>query len=429
MASTAAIDPAHKARLKVMCDTWKGDLLGNCVPFWLKSSLDTECGGFFTCLDEDGSVLDQAKYHWLQGRHVWMYARLYNSLSEADDGVTAAMRESWFSAAELGMSFLDKAKRDDGMLFFSTTREGEGLHYQRKPYTAVFYILAHLEFYQAIQTRKADGHACAHDGDALIAKAMALFEKFRTWIDNPELCGRPPAPTGAKRMSVLGEVMCLSGMCEEFIAKLPDQRGRFMPFVEDAMKRVVNHFDDERSIFMEVVDAEHGIDHSSMTGRAFNPGHSIEVAWFLLHLCDLSPNEALADMAITVLDGSLKIGWDTPEHNGGILYMMDILGKPMLDTTVTATHKLWWPHCEALYACVLAFRRTKDPKWLDWLEVVHKYIYDHFCDDKEGGGEWFGYLNRDGTVFNACKGGNYKGMYHVSRCLLYCFQVVEKMIE
>ena len=40
-----------------------------------------------------------------------------------------------------------------------------------------------------------------------------------------------------------------------------------------------------------------------------------------------------------------------------------------------------------------------------------------------------GYLNRDGTVFNACKGGNYKGMYHVSRCLLYCFQVVEKMIE
>ena len=40
-----------------------------------------------------------------------------------------------------------------------------------------------------------------------------------------------------------------------------------MPFVEDAMKRVVNHFDSERKIFMEVVDAETGIDHSSMTGR------------------------------------------------------------------------------------------------------------------------------------------------------------------
>ena len=33
--------------------------------------------------------------------------------------------------------------------------------------------------------------------------------------------------------------------------------------------------------------------------------------------------------------------------------MMDILGKPILDTTVTATNKLWWPQSEALYACTL----------------------------------------------------------------------------
>ena len=35
-------------------------------------------------------------------------------------------------------------------------------------------------------------------------------------------------------------------------------------------------------------------------------------------------------MAIEVLDGSLKNGWDTEEHNGGILYMMDILGIILL---------------------------------------------------------------------------------------------------
>ena len=42
-------------------------------------------------------------------------------------------------------------------------------------------------------------------------------------------------------------------------------------------------------------------------------------------------------------------------YNGGILYMMDVLGKPLLDTTVTATNKLWWPQCEALYATMLAY--------------------------------------------------------------------------
>ena len=42
----------------------------------------------------------------------------------------------------------------------------------------------------------------------------------------------------------------------------------------------------------------------------------------------------------------------------------------------------------------------------------------HLCD-ADGGGEWFGYLRRDNTVFNRCKGGNYKGFFHVPRCLLF----------
>jgi mannose/cellobiose epimerase-like protein (N-acyl-D-glucosamine 2-epimerase family) len=53
----------------------------------------------------------------------------------------------------------------------------------------------------------------------------------------------------------------------------------WMPYVEDAMRRVVKHFDTERKCFMETVDPVTGVDHSSMGGRFFNPGHSIEVAW------------------------------------------------------------------------------------------------------------------------------------------------------
>lgn len=38
-----------------------------------------------------------------------------------------------------------------------------------------------------------------------------MFEKFRLWIDDPTLCGRPAAPPGTKVMSQLGVVMCLAG--------------------------------------------------------------------------------------------------------------------------------------------------------------------------------------------------------------------------
>ena len=51
---------------------------------------------------------------------------------------------------------------------------------------------------------------------------------------------------------------------------------------------------------------------------------------------------------------------------------------PLLDATVTSDGKLWWPHTEALIALTMAFTRTKDVKWLDWLEKVHKYSYDTF---------------------------------------------------
>ena len=48
---------------------------------------------------------------------------------------------------------------------------------------------------------------------------------------------------------------------------------------------------------------EHGVDLSTPQGRFFNPGHSIEVAWFLLHMCEVVPDDALSELALNVLEG------------------------------------------------------------------------------------------------------------------------------
>ena len=74
---------------------------------------------------------------------------------------------------------------------------------------------------------------------------------------------------------------------------------------------------------------------------------------------------------------------------------------------------------------MLAYERTRDEKWLGWLRRVHEYIYTHLCDAR-GGGEWFGYLRADNSVFNACKGGNYKGFFHVPRCLLLSWRAAQR---
>ena len=191
--------------------------------------------------------------------------------------------------------------------------------------------------------RYIEGKSCAGcDADTHLEIAISMFDRFREWIDDPTLCGQLPLQEGTKPTSVLGEVMCLASLSEEFIGKLPARRDRFLPFVDDAMRRVVVHFDPDRKIFLESADPVHGVDYSTMSGRFFNPGHSIEVAWFVLHLCRLRPSERHRKMALEALEGSLMLGWDAEEYHGGLRYMLDVLGKPLLDATVTADAKLWW---------------------------------------------------------------------------------------
>ena len=40
-------------------DTYRDGLLSDTLPFWLKHGVDREQGGFLTCLDRDGSVVDR----------------------------------------------------------------------------------------------------------------------------------------------------------------------------------------------------------------------------------------------------------------------------------------------------------------------------------------------------------------------------------
>ncbi len=135
---------------------------------------------------------------------VWTLSRMYNSF--APPVVPDETRESWYVAAAAGARFLNKAMREDGTLWFSTSESGdEGLHFQRRPFTAVFYILGSLEFYQILRTRKAEGKDAQDDPSAYAEQALLMFAKFRAWIDDATLVGRPPPPKGSDAYSNLGE--------------------------------------------------------------------------------------------------------------------------------------------------------------------------------------------------------------------------------
>ncbi|MDR1506499.1 MAG: AGE family epimerase/isomerase, partial [Treponema sp.] len=71
------------------------------------------------------------------------------------------------------------------------------------------------------------------------------------------------------------------------------------------------------------------------------------------------------------------------------------------------------------------YRLTKDRKLAVWFEILQKYIWDHFRDEKYP--EWYGYLNRRGEVLFPFKGGKWKGCFHVPRALLRIWKTLEAL--
>lgn len=385
-------------KLEGLKSIYKENLSQSVIPFWYNNSPDWKNGGTFSCLDRDGTIYDTKKYIWLVGRSAWMFSRIYNEFSQDS---------KFLDVATLGIDFLRKHARDKlGRYYFSLTHHGMPWFYQRKPYSAVFAMLAYLEYY------KVSGKPEYKE------EAVQLFRKINEWIDDPAKLGRPEL-AGVPPVSNLANVMVMAGMAVE-LAGIENDPG-YTEVMKMALERCKLHFNTDLKILMENVPFDSKTDIRQWPeGRFFNPGHSIEVAWFIMRLMKYFPGSETLKLALEVLEGSLSFGWD--KKHGGIYYFMDIEGKPTLQ--LESGMKLWWPHTEAIYALILAFRLTGDKKWIDWLEKVHDYAFNHFVDWKEGG--WFGYCDRYGNLTHTSKGGNYKGFFHVPRMLLFSIQEIDR---
>ena len=75
---------------------YKNQLLNDTVPFWFPRSFDDEYGGFLLMRDEDGSLIDDDKAVWIQGRATWLLATLYNTVEK---------KQEWLDGAKLGLFF------------------------------------------------------------------------------------------------------------------------------------------------------------------------------------------------------------------------------------------------------------------------------------------------------------------------------------
>ena len=385
---------------KALAAQYKSELLDRVMPFWMEKSIDAEYGGFFTCLERDGTVFDTDKFIWLQGRQVWMLATLYNKV---------APRQDWLDAAIAGADFLMKYGHDGHFnWYFSLDRAGHPLV---EPYNIFSYTFAVIAF----------GQLYLATGNPVYAEvAKKTFDIVLSKKDNPKGKWSKAAP-GARATKSFDLPMILCNVSLEIESLL--QPDFLKETIENCIHEVMDVFyRPELDMIVEHVGKDGSL-VDSFEGRLQNPGHAIEAMWFIMDLGRRLGRRDLIEKAVHIALREIEYGWD--EQYGGIFYFLDRLGHPQQQ--LEWDQKLWWVHIETLITTLKGYELTGNEDCLRWFMRVHEYVWSHFVDPEYP--EWFGYLNRRGEVLLSLKGGKWKGCFHVPRGLMQCYQTLENLAK
>ena len=389
-----------KTDLQNLGTFYSQQLLHDTVPFWFPRSMDEENGGYLLMRDHDGSLLDDDKAVWIQGRTAWLLATLYN---------TVEPKEEWLQGAKSGIDFLNKYCFDtDGRMFFHVTKTGEPIRKRRYFFSETFAVIANAAY------AKASGDETAAE------KARYLFGKCIDYATIPGLL--EPKFTSTRPTKGIGVPMILMNTAQQLRETIGDPRCDEL--IDQFIQEIETDFvkDDIQCVMEQVAPDGSIIDH--IDGRTLNPGHAIEGAWFILHEAKYRNNDPhLIALGCKMLDYMWERGWD--KEFGGIFYFRDVYDRPVQE--YWQDMKFWWPHNEVIIATLLAYTLTGDEKYAKWHKMVHDYAYIHFHDKENG--EWFGYLHRDGSVAQTAKGNLFKGPFHLPRQEWYCSQLMKEVAE
>jgi N-acylglucosamine 2-epimerase len=393
-----------KQHLIDLKEFYTNQLLQDTIPFWFPRSFDKEYGGFLLMRDADGSLIDDDKAVWIQGRATWLLSTLYNTVEKKQDPVAIG----WLEGATLGYEFLNKYCFDsDGQMFFHVTRDGKPIRKRRYFFSETFYVIA------------AAAYARATGDEQAAANAKKIFAECIAYADGVKKL--PSKFTDTRPAKGIGVPMIMINTAQQLRETIGDERcdnwiSKWITEIETDFVK-----DDIRCVMEQVATDGSIIDH--IDGRTLNPGHAIEGAWFILAEAKHRNNDPhLIELGCKMLDYMWERGWDT--EYGGILYFRDVYNKPVQE--YWQDMKFWWPHNEAIIATLLAYLMTGNEKYAQWHKWVHDYAYSHFHDKKNG--EWFGYLHRDGSIAQTAKGNLFKGPFHLPRQEWYCMKILNEYL-
>jgi N-acylglucosamine 2-epimerase len=380
------------------------------MPFWIRHSIDWQNGGMWTCLADDGSILNRDKYIWSNARGLWTFSALVNRVADTyPDQVGAKVKDIWQRAADNQYSFLKHCGRDEkGYWVFVVDEAGEQVVVGEDSIVVdAFAIYGLVEYFR--MTGDDEALDIAHQTANTCLERLARPGTYKT--------APYPTPPGMRPQR---EAMQFSLMFCELGHELGDETllDAGLQYGQD----VLDHFyRTDRQVLLEYL----GLDNSvwdTPAGRAMVPGHAIESLWFQIHNFTRIGDTDRARQAAGAMHACFEKGWD-PEY-GGLFLGIDVQGiEPPY--WKNAEKKIWWPFTEAICGALLAYEQLGEDWCLEWYWNCHDWAFAHFPDKKHG--EWTQKLDRRGNKIEDLIALPVKDPYHLPRGLIVAIETLERL--
>ena len=389
---------------------WIQEQLDGCISFWLKNGMDTEHGGVYTCLDREGKIYSTDKSVWMQGRCAWMFSYLC---------ATYGVKQEWLDAAKSCLDFMEAhcINREAGdRMYFQVTADGKPLRQRRYCFSEGFYAIANAEYY-----------GVTGDTECLARARRAyqlIYDLNNGLIIDPTGLG-PKGIPGVRDGRALADPMIFLNIISVLRRVDPANIAEYDTYAAEAAEIILKyHVKPEMKCTLENVGLNGEFWGDVTVGRIVNPGHDIECSWFLMEYANYLGDKDLHAKGEMVFNNAIEAGWD--KEYGGLLYFIDCLGNP--PESYEHDMKLWWPHNEIMIAALMAYRDTRDEKYLVWFNKTIDYCKEYLADPVYG--EWYGYLRRDGKpTMPSTKGSTFKGPFHLPRALAMVDKMLGEVLE
>ena len=394
-------------------DDYRHRLFDKFLPFWDKGGYDDEIGGVMVNLNEDGSIADDEKYIWFQGRGLWVYSFLYNNFGKNPRHIERADKMHDFIVKYMYAG--------DGRWYERLNRDGsvkEGVSDKTNGWA---FIADGLQEYHRATGNEAD-----------LAIIEDTVQAIADVYEDPEY-------DGAVNLGGLSDETSLKGLRELAMSRrfvkiispllMQIENPRLEKVVREHVDHMMNHFyHPEYGIVNEYLMHDYtripGFEDYTFTG------HVTEGMWIVMLEALRTKDRALFDKATEILRTHIEIGWDY--IYGGLGSHYYVFDGPGRTREKLYDLKEGWANFELLIPLVIAIEYTGESWAKDWYDRIYPYIIETYDTDwgvwKQSVNRFGGPVNRELAIRKRWHPKR-KGNFHQPRAMMYNLLSFDRMIR